>query len=743
MKRVLPIQSTRSHPTALLRWLLHALAWGLAGLLLIVLMYQVPARHSVHVGYNDAAYAQGFNDPVNRWGVLDPESHATAPLRWSRAQSYLIFPQIGLPATATVRWRALRPQGAPLPTVRVLLNGRQELGVFQATGEWETHSFTIDGGLLKANDIFLELRVEPPVEADDETRGVQVDRAALATSAWPIRPYPSQLAYGAAAIVLGTALVRRRLRQLAVALTIALVFLLLYRLQLTPYPLRTLPPLLLVALGALLAVRALPQIGAAAQSRLLLALGVALPLLWFGWLLLTARGHVALSVPGVERDFPVFATRATALLCGAGQTACVLRADGFYQLGYPFLLWLVKPLTSASAFLAARPIAALSGLLLLLTTWLLGLIVAPVESRRGGALLAVLALALSPFVVRYALYVGTDMPFAALWTSALAALLVPRVATWRSALLAGLLCGLAFLIRHPGLVLLPVGWIALMVLAPDAPESPRRWLQRVPWRLCGWLTLGWLLGAAPQLVVNLADTGTPLYSQQAKNIWLAVYGNIDFGGRWQEAADDVTLREIVLADPPRFFGNWLRNLQAFVGTGAEDTSEFGQAIGLRLLAFPANWLALLGLALWLWRGDRRHRLLVVGALVYVLGVCIGFVLPRFFLPLAPIWALASAAPLVYAARVLAQSRWTRRLNLSRAQWLLALGIVLVAVLARGPQIGARYVLEHQDRALVPQALLPAPSDSSIARYVVWPSHQKRPALSSLVVVEPYHILIDQ
>jgi 4-amino-4-deoxy-L-arabinose transferase-like glycosyltransferase len=426
----------------------------------------------------------------------------------------------------------------------------------------------------------------------------------------------------------------------------------------------------------------------------------------------------------------------------------VLRADGFYQLGYPLLLWLIQPLTGMNAFLAGRLLAALSGLLLLLATWLLGHALYPRDRRHGGALLALTILALSPLVVQYALYVGTDMSFAALWIAGLAALLAPRNLTPSRSALAGLLCGLAFLIRHPGLVLLPFGWIALTVLY-DAPAGSRRWIDRVPWRLCGWLALGWLLAVMPQLVVNVADTGSPLYSQQAKNIWLAVYGNTDFSGRWNDAANDVALSEIVLSDPPRFFGNWWRNLQAFIGTGAEDTREFGMAIALRLLGFPANWLALIGLGIWLWRGDRRQRLLAFGSALYVLGVCVGFVLPRFFLPLAPVWALAAVTPMLWLTDAITR-RWERsRLSLTRSQVLAGLGLAVVALLVNGPSIGARYVLDHQppDAVAVVQMLLPrlqptdrvffalpagdslnsasslahhrSPTDQSTAQYVVW------------------------
>ncbi len=682
------------------RWLLALLARAGGGLLLFVLLYQIPVRHTVSVGYNDAAYVQGFNDPVNRWDVIDEASAAATPLRWSKAQSFLLFPQIGLPAQATLRWRALRAPSEPLPSVRVLLNGRYELGTFQSTGDWETHRFMIDRGLLKANDLFLELRTDPVVVDDGVEHGVQVAAASLATTSWPIMPYPAQLLYGTAAIVFGTALVRGYKQQLVVALLIGLLFLLLYRLPLTPYPLRTWPPLLVVGLATAWVIRLLPQaqLGVVGWAWPLLVLGVIS--LWFAWLVITAQRHVTLSVPGVERDFPVFATRATTLRCPPAlpraTAPCVLRADGFYQIGYPLLLWLVKPWTGGDAFVAGRLIAAVSGALLLLGTAALGWRCLPTAVRGGASLLAVLVLAFSPFVVQYSLYVGTDMPFAAAWTLGLAAVIVPQRHTRRSLIFAGGLCGLAFLVRHPGLVLLPFGVVALLLLQRTnvkAGAGLQCWAAFVRWSAIGWFVLGWLLSALPQLLINVVDTGQPLYSQQAKNVWLAVYGDTDYSGRWHEATDDVRLRDIVLADPQRFFANWARNLQGFVGTGAEDTREFGQALGLRLLHVPANWLAVGGLGLWAWRCARPTRLLVVGGALYVVGVSVGFVLPRFFLPLAPIMAVAAATALVGLAEYMAQA-WPR---LDRAQWLGLLGVLLVASMASGPRVGARYVLDHQVR----------------------------------------------
>jgi hypothetical protein len=181
------------------------------------------------------------------------------------------------------------------------------------------------------------------------------------------------------------------------------------------------------------------------------------------------------------------------------------------------------------------------------------------------------------------------------------------------------------------------------------------------------------------------QTGQPLYSNQAKNIWLAVYGNIDWG-RWHEVPDTIGLTTLLLRDPLRFAGNWWGNVVGFIGSGAEDTSESGRAVQLRLLAWPANWLAVLGLAVWGWRTlaptrplPRLPASLLLFLCLYVAAVCLAFILPRFFLPLVPIYAAAAA--------------WLcSRLPLSR---LVLVSIVLLVLLWGGAGSGVRYVLQQQ------------------------------------------------
>jgi 4-amino-4-deoxy-L-arabinose transferase-like glycosyltransferase len=681
------------------------------GALLVALVYQIPAVHDVDIGGYDAAYAQGFYDP-------EPTG-----ARWTRDVSYLLFPQAGLPAQATLRLHG-RTDGPPTE-VAVLLhtglasetNGVRELGRIRPGTAWEDHTFTIDSGLLKPNDVVIELRTNTaPLTAEDPRAvGVLLDRAIYRTNALPIVPYPAQLLYGALASGMLYLLVRRTTNDERRTATIGvsdleaterstdrgrwwfgvglavlcLSFLLVYRLQpVYPYPLRRLLPAIDLGLAALLALRCGPAV-TRRLPRLLDVVALGGIGVWAGALLLAARNHVTLSIPGVENDFGVFARRSAQLagrLPASGvydpATDGVLRADGFYNLGYPLLLWLVRPLTNDNPFLAARLIATLSGALLLGATWWL----ARRMLGRGSALLALLILAFSPLVVEYGLYLGSDMPFAALCALALALILMLRTEnhpegegtrprTGESQLsvvssplqqrsqeqtltgnakqialviLAGLIAGVAFLVRHPGLLLLPLGWLALWrgfsadrsVLASQQSTLRTRSLLL--------FTIAFLLAITPQLLINIRDTGQPLYSQQAKNIWLCVYGSCDWG-RWDDAPNNVTLSDVVLRDPGRFLASWWANIRDFFGTGSEDTSEFGRAIQLRLLGFPANWLALGGLLAWVIASFRRPTiaqpirvLLLIWIGLYVLTVCVGIALPRFFLPLVPVYALAAA-----------------------------------------------------------------------------------------------------
>jgi hypothetical protein len=496
-------------------------------------------------------------------------------------------------------------------------------------------------------------------------------------------------------------------------LLIGALYLFFYRLQPAyPYPLRGLLPGVCALLGAIVTL----QYGPALAARLPIlpdVLAVSGIAVWTTAVLLAAQDHVTLSVPGVEKDFRVFATRAVDL-------ALVLRADGFYNLGYPFLLWLFAPLTAGNPFLAARLIAALAGMLMLGAAWWL----ARCLLGRGPALAALVVLGLNPFVVQYALYVGSDMPFAALCTLTLALLASHRAqgSLWLAAL-AGGAAGCAFLVRHPGVLLFPFGVFVFLWMKREAREArsegskareardKRLTFNVQPFAFHALVfAFAFSIAAAPQVVVNLRDTGQPFYSQQAKNVWLAVYGDSDWG-RWNEVSNDVSLTDVILEDPGRFARAWWTHLRAFIGSGAETAADVGQASQLRLLAFPANWLAVIGLAGWLailvYHGrkalSRLHGAeevqpslppfavpLLIWVMLYTLALAVGLPLQRFFLPLAPVYAVAAAWTLLITIRALA-----RQQALTSVRLQIGVILILLLVLQFGFALGVRDVIDRQ------------------------------------------------
>ncbi len=668
---------TAMHSLAALTWAVRAIAASLAGMALVTILCQIPVTHHVDVGRFDAAYVRGFYDPER----LDlPQTRAylhgsDGSARWTRAESYLLLPQAGLPAEVTIRLRGWRASGA-LPDFAILVDGH-EVYTGATTGEWQEVRIPLRRVSLKPEDVLITVRsdVAPVSAGDPRLVGVLVDTVIYRTAQPPLQPYPAQMAWGALAgglLFLALTGVRggrtvRWLRFVAPLrawivgmLLIGALYLFFYRLQPAyPYPLRGLLPGICALLGAIVTLRYGPALAARLPvlPDVLAVGGIAV---WTTAVLLAAQDHVTLSVPGVEKDFRVFATRAVDL-------ALVMRADGFYNLGYPFLIWLFAPLTAGNPFLAARLIAALAGMLMLGATWWL----ARCLLGRGPALAALVVLGLNPFVVQYALYVGSDMPFAALCTLALALLASHRIrgSLWLAAL-AGGVAGCAFLVRHPGILLLPFGVFAFLWMRHEAREArgkPSTFHALV-------FAFAFSIAAAPQMIVNLRDTGQPLYNQQAKNVWLAVYGDSDWG-RWNEVSNDVSLTDVILEDPGRFAGAWWTHLRAFIGSGAETADNAGRASQLRLLAFPANWLAVIGLAGWLailvYHGRkalfRSHGVeeiqpalplfavpLLIWVTLYTLALAVGLPLQRFFLPLAPVYALAAAWTLLITIRALAR-----------------------------------------------------------------------------------------
>jgi hypothetical protein len=209
-----------------------------------------------------------------------------------------------------------------------------------------------------------------------------------------------------------------------------------------------------------------------------------------------------------------------------------------------------------------------------------------------------------------------------------------------------------------------------------------------------------------------------------------VFGDGDWG-RWAATANDITLGRVIAQDPARFVANWWANVRSYVGTGGEDMREFGQATQLRLLGFPANWLAIAGLLGWLllaiqyWRqgnketrkpGDKEIRgeiepdpitlsphhlvtlLLLAWITLYVLAISVGLApQARFFLPLAPAYALAAAWAIArIQPKAVEGPADSAQVEKGLVRWIghnstLIAGMVLLSLLWGGFASGAAYV----------------------------------------------------
>lgn len=384
------------------------------------------------------------------------------------------------------------------------------------------------------------------------------------------------------------------------------------------------------------------------------------------WLAL-APYHRHLTV-SVETDFPQYARLALE----------EPRWHPHRPVGYPRLLaW--TSLLAGDVFRAGVLLSALGG------AWFLA--AAHVLARRrlapAAAAYATLLLALNWLVVQNALLAGTDLLWTAAVVTAFGVLLRARDAGSRDLHgLAGVVLGLSYDLRYATAALVPL--FAVVALA-----SPRAVPLRARASRAGLLVFGALLGALPQLWIAVRDTGNPLASGAAQNVWFGMFGDRDWPARWGDAPRDATLVRLAAEHPAEFASNLASNLWAAVrlavlapfGMAPVDVvrkPELALAAGASLVAAAA------GLAGTTWRrrlratvaAARRSTTLRAAAWIaagYVVAVSLAFWFTRFFLPVTVLLVLGGA---IAARRVL----WTplARRPALRAALALAAPVLLVS-----------------------------------------------------------------
>jgi 4-amino-4-deoxy-L-arabinose transferase-like glycosyltransferase len=189
-------------------------------------------------------------------------------------------------------------------------------------------------------------------------------------------------------------------------------------------------------------------------------------------------------------------------------------------------------------------------------------------------------------------------------------------------LAAGLLGGLAYLTRYNGLVL-PVA-AAVMLLA----VAPRRRLVRVRLAVLAVYLAGFVAVAAPWYLVNLSQSGRALATHNLQNIFVEEFYPGD-AARSLPDGGATSLPRLILHDPLRFLGHYLRNLPVHLWRDLRYTLNWGLSL-----------LFLLGLGrLLLWRRpDRRQLAFLVFPLSYFLAMGLVYHQPRFSFPLLPAYA---------------------------------------------------------------------------------------------------------
>src|SRR5262245_16185683 len=256
--------------------------------------------------------------------------------------------------------------------------------------------------------------------------------------------------------------------------------------------------------------------------------------------------------------------------------------------GYPVLLVLASPLTG-DHFTTGKWMSLIAG-------GLTGVLVFALFRRLfgpGPALLAVPMVLTSAVFATYAITAMTDVPFVLVCLLAMLAITSAGPGRWRAAILSGVACGVAYLIRYNAVFLLVPGLVA-------AVWGERRWALRAG--LGAAFLASVFITAAPWLWMNHAHHGSPFYSTNYEDVARA------FG--ITRPTPFTSLSDVIIHDPARFVRQYVSNLGY----------TFYQTLGAGLTLLPVGPLAAAGMGLCLARERRRPVILVLLAVLSFLLV---------------------------------------------------------------------------------------------------------------------------
>ena len=303
-----------------------------------------------------------------------------------------------------------------------------------------------------------------------------------------------------------------------------------------------------------------------------------------------------------------------------------------HPIGYPLLLRLGLA-AGLDVVQTGHGLSVAGGVLLLLSTYLLAY---RLTGDRWLALLAEGFLVTTGSFLFFATMEGNDMLAAGLQTLSLA-ILAGLPERNRSNVVAGVLAGLAYLIRYTAIV---TTGFCLLFLVGRALERRRCSMGAI----AGLFLVGFLVSASLQLIPSLLVTGNPLYSVQGHNVWWHVERREYYVTEWDEAPMDISLVEVFVANPRGFIRHWWGMARSFwidpdrllldtpirllSQAGLLFTLLAGKEIGaqkrLLLALYAGGYLA--GLALI--RYDARYMLILLPVLVLSVAYFLWTIVPR-------------------------------------------------------------------------------------------------------------------
>ena len=294
-------------------------------------------------------------------------------------------------------------------------------------------------------------------------------------------------------------------------------------------------------------------------------------------------------------------------------------------------------LAVSNTFLSAKLVSFLSGIAVVILTFLLGRVCFRSD---GVALLASALVVFSPLMLRHSYSVGSDMLGAGLFFGCLYVLSVAVKGSIKLIIVAGLLAALAYLTRYVFISLVPATMLFLLIF--PSVRLRRRLLYAAVF------LAGFVIVAAPWCIICLARHGD-LHNWNYINIAFAVFDTTD---SWL------------------WFDTYVEKYPSLLVLLTSHPGEVGRHLAVNILHFPveilarhgllAGIMAVFGVFTMLRRPSTERMALILNGVALLGLIMLAWLKPRFFVPVLPVVMLFAAHFMVNGLAPTLAEYWPER-----------------------------------------------------------------------------------